>query len=183
VTVPYRRLYVFVEGTDDGRFFDKVVKPRLGYAYDHIDIVRYAQDSPKKRRSFLQSIRAIEGAEIIWVCDNDSAQCVTARKQEIKNRLPAIADNPIVVVVIEIESWYLAGVDTESSRSLGIRYLTTTDSITKENFGNLRPSRIETNREFMLAILDHFSVETAQNKNRSFRYFYQKYLSKDVLVT
>ncbi len=35
----------------------------------------------------------------------------------------------------------------------------------------------------MLAILDHFSVETAQNKNRSFRYFYQKYLSKDVLVT
>ena len=177
--MPYRRLYVFVEGTDDERFFERIVKPRLESNYDHIDIIQYAQDTDKKLRSFLLSVRGIEGADLIWVCDNDSAQCVTKRKQDAKRCLPAIADNPIVVVVMKIESWYLAGLDAEGSRALGVKNQARTDDITKEMFSKIRPNRVKSNREFMLTILEHFCMETAQHKNRSFRYFCRKFLSLD----
>ncbi len=178
----YRRLYVFVEGTDDERFFERLVKPRLEESYDQIDIVQYAQDTHRKLRSFLLSVRMIEGADIIWVCDNDVARCVSERKQQVRKCLPAIGNTPIVVVVMKIESWYLAGVDAQGSHGLGIKNQARADDITKEKFSKIRPKRVKSNREFMLAILDLFCIETAQQKNRSFRYFCQKFLRLDSVV-
>lgn len=175
--MPYRQLILCVEGTEDEIFFRNVVGPHLERTYDYVRIILHALKATKKCSSILNGVRRISGTDLLWVCDSDKAPCVTVRKDKVERSLPAIVDHPIVVVVKVIESWFLAGVDTEGSRILGIRSLPTTDSITKEAFSDLRPSSIETNREFMLAILEHFSVETAQRKNRSFRYFCQKYLS------
>ena len=179
--MPYRRLYVFVEGPDDVRFFERIVKPRLEEEYDHIDIVPYAEETHRKLRSFLLSVRQIEGADAIWVCDKDRARCVTERKQKVKESLPAVDDIPIVVVVTKIESWYLAGVGPKGNRALGIKNQPSTDAITKAKFSSFRPRKIKTNRDFMLAILEHFRIETAQQKNRSFRYFCHKFLHSDTL--
>jgi len=38
----YRRLFIWVEGTDDKRFFDTSVVPRLNDRYDRIDVQLYA---------------------------------------------------------------------------------------------------------------------------------------------
>ena len=177
----YRRLYVFVEGTDDVRFFERIIKLGLEEAYDHIDIVEYAQETRKKQRSFLLSVGRIEGADAIWVCDNDNARCVTERKQEVIERIPAVNDTPIVVVVKMIEGWYLAGVDAEGSRVLGIENQARTDALTKADFSSFRPKKVKTNRDFMLAILELFQIETARQKNRSFDYFCRTFLQSDTL--
>ena len=178
--MPYRQLYICIEGPDDETFFKKVVVPQLQNNYDHLFMFRHAQKSTRKCNGFLNSVRCIPGAEVIWTRDNDGSPCVTLLKDKLRGKLNSIADTPIVIVVREIESWYLAGVGEESSRSLGIEHFSSTDTITKEYFRSIRPASINTNREFMLAILDHFSIETAQNKNRSFRYFCQRFLSDDV---
>ena len=178
--MPYRRLYICIEGPDDEMFFNKVVVPQLQDTYDHIDLFRHAQKSPRKCNKFLSSVKRIPGAEVIWTRDIDRSPCVTFLKDKLRCNLSSIADNPILIVVKEIESWYLAGVDREGSRSLGIQNSPTTDAITKEEFTDIRPQNIKTNREFMLAILDHFSIETAQSKNRSFRYFCQRFFSDEV---
>ena len=34
----YRRLFIWVEGTDDERFFNTIVVPRLANRYDHITV-------------------------------------------------------------------------------------------------------------------------------------------------
>lgn len=81
-----------------------------------------------------------------------------------------------MVVVTEIEGWYLAGLDAERSARLGIDEPGATDQITKEDFKELRPSGFNSNRLFMLEILSCFCVETARAKNASFDYFCRKFL-------
>ena len=179
----YRRLYICVEGRDDELFFGRVVKPQLSGAYDDVLFFRYAEKSTKKCTSFLNSVRNIAGADVIWVCDNDRAPCVTVRREKVKERLQVKFDINIVVVVTEIEGWFLAGIGEQSSRDLRTDDLPNTDRVTKDTFLDMRPPGIRTNREFMLAILDDFSVETAQVKNRSFRYFCQKYICNSIQET
>ena len=179
----YRRLYICVEGTDDEIFFSNVVVPQLQDTYDHFVLYRHAQKSLRKCSRFLNSVRCIPGAKVIWTRDNDRSPCVTFVKDKTRRELCSIADTPIVVIVKVIESWYLAGVDRDGCQRLGIRHFPTTDTVTKETFREIRPPKIKTNREFMLAILDHFSIKTAQRKNRSFRYFCQEFLSNDVQGT
>ena len=82
----------------------------------------------------------------------------------------------VLVVVPEIEGWYLAGLDAEHSARLGVGGPDSTDQITKEDFTRLRPRGFDSNREFMLEILDCFSVEAAREKNASFDYFCRKFL-------
>ncbi len=81
-----------------------------------------------------------------------------------------------MVVVPEIEGWYLAGLDAEHSARLGIGEPAATDQITKEDFTRMRPRGLAANREFMLELLDGFSVAAARAQNQSFDYFCRKFL-------
>jgi hypothetical protein len=92
----------------------------------------------------------------------------------IKNKLISIQDQFIFLVIKEIESWYLAGLDRASSRSLKVRYLSNTDDVTKEKFNNSIPKRFDSRIDFMVEILNNFSIKTSMNKNTSFKYFTEK---------
>lgn len=48
----------------------------------------------------------------------------------------------------------------------------------KEKFRSLKPKKFATQVEFMLELLNLFSIDTARKKNRSFDYFYRKYLAQ-----
>ena len=77
---------------------------------------------------------------------------------------------------MEIESWYLAGLNDEECKRLGLpTTIDNTDHISKEQFLGLMPDRFDSKAEFMLEILRVFDHETARSKNSSFRYFMQKY--------
>lgn len=83
-----------------------------------------------------------------------------------------------IVVVKEIESWYLAGIDEDKGMSLRIKYFENTNELTKEKFVELKPGNYRTLLSFKKELLKHFSIRTACKKNDSFGYFAKKYLGE-----
>ena len=178
--MPYRQLHVWVEGYYDALLFIRVVRPLLESRYDWIEIVEYAGRSPVWRQGYLRNIQSNQAASYIYVTDLNAAPCVTAKKTDIRGGMSQIQVERVLVVVPEIEAWYLAGLDAEHSARLGIGELVATGHITKEEFTRLRPRGFNSNREFMLELLDCFSVEAARAKNASFDYFCRKFLPAEV---
>jgi hypothetical protein len=174
----YKQLFLFVEGDDDERFFERIVKPKFEEKYHTVKLWKYAQVKNTKVDNFLKSIKAM-GAEYIFVADINSAPCVTSKKKEIQKKFKNIDIDRIIVVIKEIEGWYLAGLDAKSSKKLKIPYFDATDDITKEKFNNLILEVFDSEIDFMLEIMRWFSIEIAKKKNKSFRYFLGKHNCKD----
>jgi len=170
----YKQLFILIEGDDDERFFLRIVRPIFEKKYDAVVLWKYARAKDTKIDNFLKSIKAM-GAEYIFVTDIDFKPCVTAKKQEIQNKVKNIDRDRIIVVIKEIESWYLAGLDSVRCKKLKIRCLRDTNDITKEQFEALIPNKFNSKINFMLEILNLFSIEIAKQKNKSFRYFIDKY--------
>ncbi len=172
----YKRLFIWVEGEYDVKFFEWIIKPILKEKYNCVKLIQYANESPKWRTNFLRSITAMN-ADYIYVADINQTPCVTAKKQKIQDEVKNIDNDRIIVVIKEIESWYLAGLDDTNTKKLEIRtHLITTDNITKEQFNSLMPEKFDSKIDFMLEILRCFSLEIARQKNSSFNYFAEKYI-------
>ena len=170
----YKRLYVLLEGNDDERFFEGIIKARLSSQYSSIQVWQYAQKPPKKTKNFLKAITAIHSDYFFWADIND-LPCVTARKEKIRDKYGETIDiNNLIIVIEEIESWYLAGLDDKKCQELGLGTFTHTHDIAKEQFNSLIPKKFDSRIDFMAEILKRFSVETAKQKNASFSYFMRK---------
>jgi hypothetical protein len=174
----YKRLYILIEGNDDERFFKEVLKPVLEKRYDSIIPYQYASQRSEKTQNFLNSIIAMKASYII-ITDINSSPCVTHRKtalkaKKIKHKL--IEESNICVAIKEIESWYLAGLNTAALKKIGISYhYKSTDTLTKEQFDRLMPDKFRWRISFMMEILKHFQLDVAKQNNRSFKYFLEKY--------
>lgn len=168
-----RGIFIFVEGNNDELFFKNIIKPKLEGKYDYVKIIKHANEKKEKIKGYIKSINSM-GAEYIFVVDINNSPCITARKQEVKNKLKSIDEERIIVVIKEIESWYLAGLEDAEAEKLGIPIFSNTDNITKEQFDNLIPKKFS-RIDFMLEVLRNFSIKTAKQKNGSFRYFIEKY--------
>jgi hypothetical protein len=188
----YRTLYILVEGGDDARFFERVVRPMFEDEFGHVQLWQYSQQEKEKVNTFLDSIRVMQAAgiaDLIIVADLDESPCVTDRKERIPSGFRSLSagqspgqptgpfsSTRILIVCREIESWYLAGLNDEECKRLGLTTtIDNTDRISKEQFLDLMPDRFDSKSEFMLEILRVFDHETARSKNSSFRYFMQKY--------
>jgi len=170
----YRQLLVLVEGNDDEKFFKTVVKPKLSTRYDFIRTWKYSPQPPKKTRNFLISIEAMS-SEYFFLSDINNSPCITEKKEGIVTRYwDKIDIGNVIVVIREIESWYLAGLDDKSCKELGIKSVKKTDKVTKERFDSLIPRKFDSRIDFMVEILKRFSVEIAKQKNSSFDYFMTK---------
>jgi len=89
--------------------------------------------------------------------------------------LKNIDGDKILVVIREIESWYMAGLDTKPSKNLGIKKIPkTTEDITKEQFYSLIPQKFS-RIDFMREVLKNFSIQTAKQKNKSLKYCIERY--------
>ena len=170
----YRRLFIWVEGTDDERFFTTIVAPRLGSRYDDITVRRYAGVKNEVINNFLTSIKAM-GADYLFVADIDNAPCVTRKKEALCGTFNRLDERRIVVVKAEIEGWYHAGLDATAARHLGTRMERDTQTLTKEQFYTRRPMRYRSDINYMVELLRHFDFDAAQRQNASFAYFVGKY--------
>lgn len=170
----YKRLFIWVEGEDDIRFFNKIIKPMFETNYDLVEVISYATLKEKKVGNFLKSIKAMN-ADYIYVTDINNTPCITAKKQKIQNKLKNINEDRIAVVVKEIEGWYLAGLSNTEFKNLKIRIPNTTNNITKEQFNDLIPKKFDSRIDFMIEILKYFSIKIAKQKNKSFKYFIEKH--------
>lgn len=167
------RLYLFLEGNDDERFFSHILFSLLLRKYSDIQVIQYAEDPPKKTNKFLRSVRS-SGDEYIFVKDINNAPCITASKAKVTSKY-RVDQNNIIIVVKEIECWYLCGLDNQCCEKLRIRRFSSTDNMTKEVFKILVPNGI-TRIEFMQQILERYNIETGKQKNQSFRYFLRKWV-------
>jgi hypothetical protein len=167
-------LYVFIEGNDDERFFETVIKPIFEKKYDSVIPWKYACEKNEKCVNFLRSIESM-GADYIILTDNDGSPCVTDRKQNLQHDITNIKYEKVIVVIWEIESWYLAGLNDSSSKKLGIKSFTNTEHINKSAFNDLIPKKFESRIDFMIEVLKHFCADTAIMKNNSFKYFFEKF--------
>ena len=170
-------LYIFVEGDRDEDFFERIVKPRLVDRYNKIIIIKYAQKRIEYINSYIRSILSMN-ANYIFIADIDNSPCKTAKKEELKKRFPNLEKDKIIIVVKEIESWYLAGLDEKACKKLGIRCFDNTDSITKEDFKHIYSNSIHSKRpeiDFYLNIIKNYNINIAKRKNRTFGHFCSKF--------
>ncbi len=61
----------------------------------------------------------------------------------------------------------------------GLKPMDSTDSLIKEEFNKLYHRKFQSRIDFMLEILKNYSLKTATDKNRSFSYFYHRYLNNN----
>jgi len=161
-------LLVFVEGGSDRRFFEGIIRPVM--APLRMQIVEYAC-APTREINRLLTEKRSTGSFYLFAKDLDLAPCATSRKEKTRETHPPLGDRNIIVVSREIESWYLAGVTNETARRLGIRNLPArTDDCVKRDLNRCRPSRFNSDIDFMLEILKQFDVPLARTRNRSFDY-------------
>jgi len=167
----YKRLYVLLEGNDDKRFFEAIIKPRLITKYDLIKVWQYAQKPSRRTKNLLKAINAMN-SDYLYLRDINNHPCVTAGIESVKRKYKNRIDvNYVLIVVKEIESWYLAGLNDKSCEELGLPAFDYTDNIDKEQFNKLIPKKYISRIDFMIEILKRFSVKTARQKNKSFGYF------------
>lgn len=173
----YKMLFIFLEGDDDERFFESVVKPFLQERYSAVKFQKYAKKDKKWKVKFIKSINSMK-ADYICVGDIDGVPCITAKKEKLTDNFgKKITANRIAIVIREIEGWYLAGLDETTSKKVGIhKKIGTTDKITKDHFNQLIPKNVP-RIEFMRKILENYDVEIAEGKNISFGYFLNKWMN------
>jgi hypothetical protein len=173
----YKRLFIWVEGSDDERFFSKIICPLLQERYNYISIIKYAVETQAWRDNFLKSILQMQ-AEYIFLADINSAKCITDKKSKLQKSFKNLDAKKIIIVSNEIESWYLSGLDESLYKQLGIsNYQNNTEQITKEKFCNLMPKKFKKSQiDFMQEVLKVFNIEIATERNKSFKYFFDKYI-------
>ena len=169
-----RRLFILVEGNDDERFFSRVVKPLFADLYTSVEIVMYACMKNEKVNSFIRSIGEM-GHDFIMCADIDQEPNVLAKKRLLNERYDLYANDHFIIIIREIESWYLAGMDERAQHRLGIRRYGSTNHITKEIFNSMIPRHYKSRIAFMGDIITLFSVHEARERNRSFSFFCHRY--------
>jgi hypothetical protein len=168
------RLNVLVEGSDDIRFFERVLVPILRERYGAVRLVPYACLRRTAVGRLLRSFIRLGEAYVI-VADIDTEPSVRAKKRVVLARFPGVDPSAIAVVVMEIESWYLAGADDGFLVRAGFPPLASTDDVTKEAFNALIPRRYVSRVGFMLDLLDGYSLERGADRNRSLAFFLRRF--------
>lgn len=163
-----------VEGEDDIRFFGRIIKPLFVSRYESIEIIAYASIKRVKVNNFLKSVRQMNN-DYIFVADIDSERSVRDKKQLLYFHFNNISGHSIVIVIKEIESWYYAGLSSTAALNLGVEDRASTEDMFKEEFNELMPRHYDSRIDFMFEILKSFSLETAVLKNRSFKFFVERY--------
>ncbi len=172
--MPDKQLFILLEGDDDKRFFETILKPLLQRTYSTIKCWKYSQKKHENIARFIKTLNSMN-ADYIFARDINNAPCITSKRDKITRKFNQIPETKIIVVVKEIESWYLAGLDKNTSKKCGIRKkIGTTDNITKEHFNHLIPRNMP-RTDFIQKILENYDVEIAKERCESFGYFLNKW--------
>ena len=155
-------LFVFVEGSDDRRFFKHYYKSQ------EVNIIPYKTMPNKKIASYINSAKALKG-DYLFFADADGAT-IEHKMEKVAQKYPMVDKSKIIIVQQEIESWYLAGLDKTNCTKYKIKYLERTDEVSKEKFDSMIPKKLD-HASFQMEILKHFDKTCAKNRNYSFDTF------------
>lgn len=168
-----KHLYIFLEGEDDKRYFKAIIEPLLKNKYK-IMYYLYSQQKKEKIISFLKSIEKVSNWEYIFIADIDLFEDIKLKKTQLTKSYEILKEEKIVIVIKEIESWYLAGLDLEYKRKNSISFKNNTNDIIKESFDNiLKKSKLKRmpRSSWMIEIIENYNLEIAIKNNDSLNYF------------
>ncbi len=177
-----REIYIFVEGVDDKRFFERIVRPQI-LKHKKYEKFRTHQWRRKKEDSVNNLIIKFLEKEcrVVFVRDYDKISKgkehinsnISRLKEETMQKYKIKSKDDIFIVRYEIESWYLAGAKKNFLKKYDINPIDNTININKKEFYNLKP-RGMTKTEFLIEIIENFDVKRAKKKNSSFEYFLER---------
>ncbi len=166
--------YCFVEGYRDKEFIKRVIEPK----FRHIkwEYIEMQQKRKEKLHNFFNSVLSMHKkgiANFIILIDSDINNNPNRTYQQIKSdfirkKSINITINKIFIAIIEIESWYLAGLSADICNHLGIKYFSDTSVVSKEQVKCKEDKNLCLNK-----ILDNFDINTATKQNKSFKIFYE----------
>ncbi len=167
-------LHVFVEGPDDERFFDAVVRPRLGARYSAISCIKYARTKKDSVTAMLRALRG-SGKQVMFLVDIDLFPCPDERRRDVVSKYGVVVEQEVHVVIKEIESWYAAGLDRDGCSGLGLRWRAFrfgTHELSKEAVyaSQIRPDSM-THQQLLIGMLAAFDYGRAKHANPSFKRF------------
>ena len=115
--MPYRQVWVLVEGADDERFFEHILEPLLRNRYDHAAKWPYASVPDRKIKAFIKSISAVN-ADYWLLGDINSSPCITSKRSTLTDTFhtmtlipvadPVAADLSGVVLVDRVDFFTVA---------------------------------------------------------------------------
>ncbi len=163
-----------VEGPDDKRFVEAVLKPQIA---GKPDIVKYSQKSTSDVNSL---VRAFAGAcrEHYYVTDLDrgepergNCQDCDDREAHEQDRYDILDPFDVLVAVDAIEGWLLAGVSDAVATEGEVPVPRTTDHVGKDEFDDVFERATFSRKElFVEKILNDYDYDLARERNDSFDY-------------
>jgi len=185
----YKILFILVEGYDDELFFTDLIKPKLIQKFDAVILKQHAGGSKHWIKDIVRGEIMGKGGHYIYIIDREEFDCVSLKLHKTLEKRQYLEKNKIMVVVIEIESWFLALLNEEDCNSLGFKeYYNSTDNINKEEFKSIMPNHYKTRQDCFVDILRHISrkkeeaIKEAKKKNASFNYFMTRFLDKNQIL-
>lgn len=165
-------IYVLVEGSDDVRFVDRVLRPILEPKFGLVKTWEYAKKKDEAINGFIKSIQSMQ-EECLFLVDADNksqAQIISTYTSKFNN----LCSSKVNVVLREIEAWYLSGINEKTTTlKLAKSIPKDTSSITKEMFDTyfMRTTGMEAKVES----LNTYDVTLACQRSPSFKQLYNKY--------
>lgn len=168
-----RGLYIFVEGVDDERLFDRKLCRVLKKGYAFVRIIQYAQLRKKKLKGFVRTCKQ-QGHHYVVVGDFDKSWCLTTARTKAKRRCNDIDFDNVVIAVSMIESWYAAGLSEAKRKELGIKIPKKCEEVTKVILNNAMPKSYISRIEFLNEILQSWTLTSAKRNSASLSYLLEK---------
>lgn len=168
-------LFIFVEGYYDQMFVENILSQFfLDEMSTLVHAIPYAQ---KGKKLINKEIKSKSRFDYILLADLDSNQhpCITHKKDEMVKYFTNLNSNNVIIVKEEIESWFLAGMDTSLKQFEDFTIPNKTDSITKEDFNQMLDNSHDfLKEEFLFEVCRYYDIDLAMERNSSFKYFINK---------
>ena len=168
------KLFVYIEGNHDQIFMNFILSEYLRKNKSmEIWPIKYAEKPP---RIINKDIKSKSKYNYIFLSDLDYEKypCISSRKEKNLEKFNHLDLEKIIIVKEEIESWYLAGVDTSLEQFKSFKVPDNTDNIEKEDFNQMIEDKFDSKDDCLIEIAKNFNIDLAKSRNKSFKYFLNK---------
>lgn len=174
-------LFIFVEGDDDKHFVEKILTKLFLSKLINIIPICYQKKRNIEIIKHIHRIRLTKNQDYILLSDFDfQYPCITSRKNkrinEFSNENYDCLDlDKIFIVKLEIESWYISGIDNSLDQFKDFDIPDDTENISKETFDNqLKNSQFSSKLDLLIEISKFYNYKLAISRNKSLKYFLKK---------
>jgi len=167
-------IYILVEDLTDLKFCEAIIEPILNNKYTAVLFYKYARKKKDRIKQFIKSLN-YDKLDYYILGDIDKNYNIENALKLIYEKTGKITKKENIILVIkEIECWYLAGLSDDLIKRYTISLdLSDTQKYCKEDFDEIIPAG-QSKIIFTNAILQTYNNKIAPSRNASLRCFLTK---------